>query len=171
MANNLDLNGIDLLGDAVPLAITEVHEDLNDFTIRNMEIPAEFKVNSDVVKIIEILQCKVKSIRFIKKYFNAEILIIKNSDIKDIKRIKKCTKLKMLILDNANITNLSFLRNMDELERLDLMNCNIKDVRQIKKCKKLKKLTFNQDEMNNIKGMDELKRNPELTIARFNNIG
>ena len=133
MIDKLDINGINLLGDTVPFEFDNVEDDLKNFTIRNVDITANFRVNSNIVKQVQILQCRVKSIKFIKNYFDIETLIIKNSNIKDLYRIKNCTKLKMLILDNVKIHSLRFLQNMNGLQRFDLMNCNIKKISSIKK--------------------------------------
>ena len=170
MNNNLDINGIDILGDKIDVQFNDINENVENLIIRNVDIPKNFKVNSGSITQAQILQCNVKSIKFIRSYFNLETLIIKNSNIGDIDKIKKCTKLKMLILSNVNISNLKFLCNMDTLERLNLMNCNVKDVRQIEKCKNLKILTFNQDNMKNIKGMEILEKIEGLTISNLSTI-
>lgn len=87
----------------------------------------------------------------------------------DFSSIEKCVNLKKLVLSDTNVTNISFLKNLTELEYLTIENTNPEEYDKIGCCTKLKYLHISDTDITDLSFLKNLKELERLEIVGINN--
>lgn len=87
----------------------------------------------------------------------------------DFSPIEKCVNLKKLVLSETNVTDLSFLKNLTELEYLNIENTNPEEYDKIGCCTKLKYLYISNTDITDLSFLKNLKELERLEIVSIDN--
>lgn len=87
----------------------------------------------------------------------------------DFSPIEKCVNLKKLVLSETNVTDLSFLKNLTELEYLNIENTNPEEYDKIGCCAKLKYLYISNTDITDLSFLKNLKELKCLKIVSIDN--
>ncbi len=86
-----------------------------------------------------------------------------NSDVKDLKYMKNLTNLKIGF--NRSITDISFVKELPNLQSLDFSLCSVSDISAIKGLSKLKYLSFSDNKVSDISAIKGLSKLKELSMG------
>lgn len=87
----------------------------------------------------------------------------------DFSPIEKCVNLKRLSLSDTNVTDISFLKNLTELEYLDIDNTNPEEYNKIGCCTKLKFLYISDTNITDLSFLKNLKSLERLDMVGIDN--
>lgn len=87
----------------------------------------------------------------------------------DFSPIEKCVNLKRLSLSDSNVTDISFLKNLTELEYLDIDNTNPEEYNKIGCCTKLKYLYISNTNITDLSFLKNLKSLERLDMVGIDN--
>ena len=133
----------------------------NDLTIfENMDNLIYFELTAaDIQKGLEVI-CEKENLACLNLFL---------CTTEDFSPIEKCVNLKKLVLSDTNVTDISFLKNLTELEYLTIENTNPEEYDKIGCCTKLKYLHISNTDITDLSFLKNLNELERLEIVGIDN--